>query len=83
MIQARDRDRLQQHLVAKGVEALVHYATPIHLQPAASDLGYTEQDFPVCKQVVDSILSLPLYPGLTAAQQDRVCELIAGFYGGH
>ena len=82
MIQAPQRDALQRHLVANGVEALVHYPTPIHLQPAARDLGYTERDFPVCLQVVRSILSLPLYPGLTDAQQDRVCELIASFYGG-
>jgi dTDP-4-amino-4,6-dideoxygalactose transaminase len=82
MIQAEDRDVLQRHLVSHGVEALVHYATPIHLQPAARDLGYTDRDFPVCKHVVDRILSLPLYPGLTEAQQDRVAELIADFYRG-
>ena len=82
MIQADDRDVLQRHLVSGGVEALVHYATPIHLQPAARDLGYTAHDFPVCQRVVDRILSLPLYPGLTEQQQDRVAELIAGFYRG-
>jgi dTDP-4-amino-4,6-dideoxygalactose transaminase len=82
MIQADDRDRLQQHLQANGVEALIHYATPIHLQPAARDLGYTAADFPVAARVVSRILSLPLYPGLTDAQQDRVAELISTFYGG-
>jgi dTDP-4-amino-4,6-dideoxygalactose transaminase len=82
MIQAERRDELRQFLVSGGVEALVHYATPIHLQPAARDLGYTERDFPVCKRVVDRILSLPLYPGLTEAQQDRVAELIGEFYKG-
>lgn len=80
MIQAERRDALKQHLVERGIEVLVHYATPIHLQPAARDLGYTERDFPVCKQVVDRILSLPLYPGLADAQQDRVASLIADFY---
>jgi dTDP-4-amino-4,6-dideoxygalactose transaminase len=82
MIQAEDRDRLQQHLQANGVEALIHYATPIHLQPAARDLGYTAADFPIAGRVVSRILSLPLYPGLTDAQQDRVAELISTFYGG-
>jgi dTDP-4-amino-4,6-dideoxygalactose transaminase len=80
MIQAERRDALQRHLVDNGVEALVHYAVPIHLQPAARDLGYTERDFPVCKWVVDRILSLPIYPGLAEAQQDRVVSLIAAFY---
>ncbi len=82
MIQALDRDRLQAHLQTNGVEALIHYATPIHLQPAAADLGYTADDFPVCRDVVSRILSLPLYPGLTESQQDRVIGLIAQFYGG-
>jgi len=82
MIQAERRDDLKRHLVENGVEALVHYATPIHLQPAARDFGYTERDFPMCKRVVDRILSLPLYPGLTGEQQDRVCELVVAFYGG-
>lgn len=82
MIQAPRRDALQKHLVENGVEALVHYSTPIHLQPAARDLGYSEHDFPVCKRVVGSILSLPLYPSLTEQQQDIVCGLVAGFYGG-
>ncbi len=82
MIQAERRDDLRQFLTAKGVEVLVHYATPIHLQPAAKSLGYSERDFPVCKHVVDRILSLPLYQGLTDAQQDRVASLIADFYRG-
>ena len=80
MIRAERRDDLRQFLVGRGVEALVHYATPIHLQPAARDLGYTAGDFPVCQQVVDRILSLPLYPGLTETQQDHVVESIALFY---
>ena len=82
MIQAERRDALKQFLVDSGVEVLVHYATPIHLQPAAKSLGYTDRDFPACKRVVDRILSLPLYPGLTDAQQDRVASLIANFYTG-
>lgn len=80
MIQAEERDLLRQHLVANGVEALVHYATPIHLQPAARDLGYAASDFPVTSRVVSQILSLPLYPGLSELQQNRVSELIGDFY---
>jgi dTDP-4-amino-4,6-dideoxygalactose transaminase len=81
MIQAERRDELQAFLNGNGVEALVHYATPIHLQPAAAGLGYTAGDFPVTRRVVSQILSLPLYPGLTEAQQDHVVEQIGRFYG--
>lgn len=82
VIKADRRDELQEFLQKNGVEALVHYATPIHLQPAARDLGYTENDFPVTMRHVQRILSLPLYPGLSEAQQDRVIELITTFFRG-
>jgi dTDP-4-amino-4,6-dideoxygalactose transaminase len=82
MIQADDRDLLQRHLVSNGVEALIHYATPIHMQPAAESLGYGPDDFPVASRIVSRILSLPLYPGLTESQQDQVVDLVAAFYRG-
>jgi dTDP-4-amino-4,6-dideoxygalactose transaminase len=80
VVKAERRDELKQYLTEHGVEALIHYATPIHLQPAAKDLGYSAADFPVTMRHVGKILSLPLYPTLTHAQQDRVVELVASFY---
>lgn len=80
VIKAERRDDLKIFLNENGVEALVHYATPIHLQPAAVDLGYTATDFPVTMDHVGKIISLPLYPTLTHDQQDRVCEVIHSFY---
>ena len=80
LIQAGDRDALQAHLRANGVEAIVHYATPLHFQPAAADLGYGAGSFPVTERLSGSILSLPLFPGMTAEQQDRVVTEIASFY---
>lgn len=80
VIRADRRDELKKYLNDNGVEALVHYATPIHTQPAARDLGYTAQDFPKTLRHVGRIISLPLYPTLTMAQQDRVVELIANFH---
>jgi dTDP-4-amino-4,6-dideoxygalactose transaminase len=81
VIQADRRDDLQRHLQENGVEALVHYPTPIHLQPAAQHLGYTAADFPVTMRAASRIMSLPLYPEMSVEQQDRVVSLIAGFYG--
>jgi dTDP-4-amino-4,6-dideoxygalactose transaminase len=80
VVQAERRNELQRFLVENGVEALVHYPTPIHLQPAAKSLGYSAADFPVTMKAASRILSLPLYPKLTEAQQDRVVELVAEFY---
>ena len=80
MVQVDRRDELQRHLSENGVQALVHYPTPLHLQPAARDLGYSPEDFPVTMEAASRILSLPLYPGLSDGQQDQVAELIADFY---
>jgi dTDP-4-amino-4,6-dideoxygalactose transaminase len=82
MIRAERRDELQRFLQANGVETLVHYPTPIHLQPAAKSLGYVPGDFPEAERAAAAILSLPLYPGLTLAAQDFVADLVADFYRG-
>ena len=79
-VQARDRDELQAHLRSHGVEAIIHYATPLHLQPAAADLGYPRGSFPVTERLSGSTLSLPIFPGLTTERQDRVIEEIIAFY---
>ncbi len=82
MIQAERREELKNFLNENGVQASVHYPTPIPLQPAAKSLGYGPADFPVALKVVSRILSLPLYPGMTEKHQDRVVELIKEFYAG-
>jgi len=80
MIQADKRDALLTYLSEAGVDAKVHYATPIHLQEAARYLGHTTEDFPETVLMSTRILSLPLYHSMTFAQQDRVIELIRKFY---
>jgi dTDP-4-amino-4,6-dideoxygalactose transaminase len=82
MIQAERRDALQDHLREKGIEALTHYRVPLHLQPAARALGYGENVFPVTERLCRTILSLPLYPTMTEAQQDYVVDSVARFYEG-
>jgi dTDP-4-amino-4,6-dideoxygalactose transaminase len=79
MIRTERRDALQAHLRGQGIEALTHYRLPIHMQPAAAPLGYRPDDFPVTKKLSETILSLPLYPGLTESQQDHVQSCIRMF----
>jgi len=80
VVQADRRDELQAFLRAHGVEALVHYPTPIHLQPAARELGYSPDDFPETMRLSGRILSLPLYPTMTDEQQLYVADLFSRFY---
>jgi dTDP-4-amino-4,6-dideoxygalactose transaminase len=75
------RDALQQHLRDNGVEAIVHYRTLIYEQPAARAAGLPSAPLPAARRHADRILSLPIYPGLSQAQQDRVASLVAGFLG--
>lgn len=81
MVQVDDRDALQAYLRANGVEAITHYATPLHLQPAAESLGYRPGSLPVTETFAQRTLSLPLYPGMSDAQQDIVAERFVEFQG--
>ena len=84
LIQADRRDELHAYLRANGVEALVHYPRPLHLQPAAADLRYGKGSFPTAEDLSRKILSLPLFPGMTDSQQELVASRIEDFYrGGH
>jgi len=82
VIRAERRDDLQRHLASRGIQAFVHYPTPIHLQEAAHDLGYRKGDFPIAERLANEILSLPIYPGLTESQQEAVIMTIRSFYAG-
>ncbi len=81
VIRSDKRDELKEYLNSKGVEALVHYPVPIHLQPAAKYLNYKNGDFPVVEKLSKEILSLPLYPGMPFEFQEIVTSLILDFHG--
>ena len=65
----------------RGVEAKVHYPVPLHLQPAARDLGYARGDFPVCEQQAEEIITLPAHQHLSDGEVDYVIEQVRVFYG--
>jgi dTDP-4-amino-4,6-dideoxygalactose transaminase len=71
-IRVSDRDRVLAALNEAGIGAGIHYPTPIHLQGAFADLGHGKGDFPNAEQAAAEMISLPLYPGISAAQQEEV-----------
>ena len=75
------RDALQNALKAEGIGSAIYYPLPLHLQPCFSYLGYAEGAFPVAERATREVLSLPVYPELTRAQQDQVIGAIRRFYG--
>lgn len=79
-IRTGDRDALQAHLRDAGVQTLIHYPVPVHLQPAYAGLGYGSGAFPRAEAACARVLSLPLYPELPADHQDRVVAALRQFF---
>jgi dTDP-4-amino-4,6-dideoxygalactose transaminase len=73
---AINRDTLKDKLTGQGIQVGIHYPIPCHLQPAYQYLGYKEGDFPQAEKLSQQILSLPIYPGLTTNQINRVLTSI-------
>jgi len=70
------RDELQKHLADKGVQTVVHYNTPIHLQPAAESLRCRKGQFPVTERLCETILALPANQSLRHEDVTYVCNEI-------
>lgn len=72
-----ERDALRAALVEAGVETLIHYPFPPHLQQAYAELGYGEGAFPIAEEMAQTLLSLPIGPELTDKQVDLVVAALA------
>lgn len=70
------RDKVLATLAEAGIGVGIHYPAPVHLLPAFADLGLGVQSFPVAERLAGEILSLPMFPGITAQQQERVAEVV-------
>ena len=77
-VASAERDRVVAGLRAAGVEAAIHYPVPVHLTPAFAHLGQRVGAFPHAERAAAEILTLPLFPGITASQQERVVAILAG-----
>ncbi|MBI4843171.1 MAG: DegT/DnrJ/EryC1/StrS family aminotransferase [Nitrospirae bacterium] len=80
IIECDRRDGLQKFLDGKGVQNGIHYPIPVHLQKCYESLGYREGDFPVSERLAKRILSLPMFPELTAEQIRYVASCVKEFY---
>ncbi len=72
VVRTARRDEVLAGLKAQGIEAGIHYPLPLHLQPAYRSLGLGSGAFPVAEAASQQVLSLPLFPEMTDAQQERV-----------
>lgn len=76
VIRVADRAALQKQLADEQIDTGIHYPVPLHLQKAYANFGYRRSDFPVTEKIAAEIVSLPMYPQLTAEQQARVADRI-------
>jgi dTDP-4-amino-4,6-dideoxygalactose transaminase len=77
VVRTRDREGLMAHLGKAGIGTGIHYPIPLHRQRAYESLGYKAGDFPVTEKVASQIVSLPMFPNLTAEQQERVVNEVS------
>lgn len=80
VVRAPQREKLRAYLEKQGIPTLVHYPVPIHLQPAYRILGHSIGSFPEAERAAREVLSLPIFPEMTSAEQTHICRHIKKFY---
>ncbi len=73
------RDELQQYLQANGIPSMVYYPVPLHLSKAYASYGYRPGDFPVCEQLAQQVISLPMHTELDEEQLQFITQHITSF----
>ncbi len=76
VITCRQRQELIDYLNKKEIGTIIHYPIPPHLSEAYSSLGYTRGSFPITEHYADTVLSLPMYSGMTEEEQDYVIDAL-------
>ena len=81
VVHVDQRDDLQRHLTARGIKTAINYPVPIHLQPAARDLGHGPGDFPETERQAARILTLPVHQYMEDDEVERVADEVLSFFG--
>lgn len=78
-VQGGRRDALQQALAEKKIGSAIYYPEPLHLQPCFAALGHQRGDLPHTEAAAAEVLSLPVFPEMTLAEQETVIDAVASF----
>ena len=79
VIRCEERERLIEYLDANGIGTIIHYPIPPHLSEAYGYLGYKEGSFPITESCAKTVLSIPMYNGMTEEEQTQVIKAINAF----
>jgi dTDP-4-amino-4,6-dideoxygalactose transaminase len=80
VVRTQQREQLQKYLQANGIETLIHYPVPPHLQPAYQELCLPAGSFPISEQIHSDVLSLPMGPHLTTMGLEHVVDVIQAYF---
>lgn len=80
VVEVAQRSEFMAYLKCHGVDSVIHYPIPIHLQPAARYLGYKRGDFPVTESQADTVVTLPIHQYLTEKDIRYICQRIGQWY---
>ncbi len=78
-IRCKERQRFMEYLKERGIDTIIHYPNPPHLSKAYAYLGHQKGDYPITEAYADEALSIPMYNGLTTAEQERVIDALNQF----
>lgn len=79
VIQSSQRELLQSNMSERGVQTLIHYPVPPHLQVAYHDLGFKQGSFPTAERYANQVLSLPMGPQLMANHVEKAINAMLGY----
>lgn len=79
MVCTEKRDKLIRYLDERGIGTIIHYPIPPHLSEAYQYLGLKKGFLPITEKYAESVLSLPLYNGMTEEEQEAVIVALNGF----
>lgn len=79
VVRCEERDRLIEYLNEKGVGTIIHYPIPPHLSEAYQSLGHKEGFLPITEKYANTVLSIPMYNGMTEEEVDYVIKMINSF----
>jgi dTDP-4-amino-4,6-dideoxygalactose transaminase len=82
VLRVERRDALRAHLTDKGIGSEIYYPVPLHMQKCFAYLGMRPEDCPESAKAAAEVVAVPIYPELTAEQQEYVVQSIADFYKG-
>jgi len=79
VVRCKERDALEKYLADNGIGTVKHYPYPMHLQDCYKDLGLNKGDLPIAEEISNTVLSLPMYYGMTDEQVQYVIDVINNF----